>query len=139
MKRYSFRLFKNFIKTGNLHSLDMSLMYFAAVIQLLSLIGFILTFISMNLNIEITFVNIFKYIVEALISLYVSTIILELIAVLYKRNSFIKIWKGILTFPIFMLTWLPISIVCFISKKTKWDIISHSRNVNIKEILNEKN
>ena len=117
----------------------MSLMYFAAVIQLLSLIGFILTFISMNLNIEITFVNIFKYIVEALISLYVSTIILELIAVLYKRNSFIKIWKGILTFPIFMLTWLPISIVCFISKKTKWDIISHSRNVNIKEILNEKN
>lgn len=138
MKRYSLKLFKNFIKTGNIASLDMSLMYTAAVIQLLSLIGFILTFVSLNLHLEITYVSILKYIIEALISLYVSTIIIELIALIYKKRNLNKIWQGVLTFPLFMLSWLPISVVCFISKKTKWDIISHSRNVNIKDILNEK-
>lgn len=135
MKKYSFKLFKNYLKTGNIASLDMSLMYCAAVFQLLGVLCFILTFINVQLNADISLLSKAKYFLNSLISIYIGFLVTELFVILYKRNNIMKVWKGILEFPIFMLTWIPISIVCIIKKKTKWDIISHSRDVKIKEVL----
>lgn len=135
MRRYSFKLFKNYLKTGNIASLDMSMMYVAAVFQLLSVLCYILTFINVITNIDISLISISKYIIESLVSIYMGFLVTELLVIIYKKDNIFKVWKGILYFPLFMLTWLPISIVCFIKKKTKWDIIKHTRDVKIKDVL----
>lgn len=137
MRRYSFKLLKNFFKTGKLASLDMSLTYQAAVFQLLGVICSILTFVNIIAGIEVTAIEIVKYFLSALLNIYIGFIITELIIILYKKESVKKVWKGILAFPIFMLTWIPISVICFIIKKTKWDVIKHSRNVKINEVLSK--
>ena len=135
MRRYSFKLIKNFIKTGKIASLDMALMYQAAVFQILGVICFLLTFFNIVLGMDVTALAIVKYLIQTLVSMYFGFVFTETVIIVYKKQSVKEIWKGIVNFPIFMLTWIPISIVCFIVKKTKWDVIKHSRDVKIKEVL----
>ena len=138
MKRYSFKLFKNFIKTGKIASLDMSMMYIATIFQILSFLMFVITFVFVKMQADVTIWNVIKYILESIVGLYITSIIVELLAIIYKKEKLKQVWKGLIYFPIFILTWLPINVVCYISKKTKWDVIKHSRNIKINEILSQK-
>ena len=42
--------------------------------------------------------------------------------------------KGILMYPIFMVTWLAINVKCMIKPNTKWEKIEHKRDVKINDI-----
>lgn len=45
--------------------------------------------------------------------------------------------KGIITFPIFILTWVPINIAACFGKKGKWEEIDHTKDITIENILEE--
>jgi hypothetical protein len=48
-----------------------------------------------------------------------------------------KLFKGLLMFPIFMLSWLVINFKCLFKRETTWEKIEHNRNVNIKDVDTE--
>ena len=60
------------------------------------------------------------------------------ISAYYKQLKPSKIMHGIILFPIFMLTWLPINIKCIFAKESTWKEIKHSRNIDIQELINKK-
>ena len=136
MKLYSFKLFKNYIKTGDLSSLDMSLVYLGPLMQIISLISFIMLIVFKILGIHLY--DIFSYAFSTGILYFVLTyligISIELFVLLYKKKKITNILSGVVLFLIFIFTWLPINIICFIKKYSKWEEIKHDRSIKLEEI-----
>lgn len=42
--------------------------------------------------------------------------------------------KSVLTFPLFMVTWLPLQIVSLVRRTRQWNIISHTRSLSVGEL-----
>ncbi len=136
-KRYSHKLFKNFLKTKKISSLDMSLIYYGPIIQIISFIDLILLIIFRMLNIPLydIFSLLFAYGWMYFIVTYLIGILCELFVLIYKKKQIKSVISGIFLFLIFIFTWIPINILCMLKKQTKWDEIKHDRNVKINELV----
>ena len=67
---------------------------------------------------------------------YLGSIILNIIVIKLLHKKIKDHYKGILGFSFFILTWIPINILCLFKKTKRWEQIHHTRNVNIENILN---
>ena len=136
MKLYSPKLFIDFIKTGNLSSLDMSVVYLGPLMQILSVINLLILISFKILGIELY--DIFSYAFAAgaiyFVLAYLIGILIELFVIIYKKKSITSIFSGVLLFLFFIFTWVPINIVCFVKKYTKWEEIKHERSIKIEEL-----
>lgn len=138
MKRYSFRLFKTYRKTKQLSCLDMALVYLGPLWQVIGFIGTVMLMIFHFLGIQLydLFSYFFAFGIWFFILSYFIGIGLELFILWYKDKKASTVVSGILLFPVFVMTWIPINIVCLVKKHTKWEEIRHDRNVEIKDVLN---
>lgn len=134
---YSPKLIKNFLKTGNIASLDMALIYSGPIIQLLIFFDIILSLILQSTNTEynILFSHLSINGILGLVSTYLIALLVELFVILYKKKNPAEVLSGIIFFLVFIITWVPINIVCLLKKQTKWEEIKHSRNINIDEMV----
>ena len=137
MKLYSPKLFVDYLKTGNIASLDMSLTYMAPIIQILSFINLIMLIIFSILRIELYDIFSFFYATRWVyfVIAYLLGILVEIFVLLYKHKNPRKVFSGILFFVVFIFTWIPINIICLLKKHTKWEEIKHNANVKINDIL----
>ena len=137
MKRYSPKLFWTFLKTGRISCLDMSLVYLGPLMQLLGFIDLIMLIIFRIVNFELY--DIFSYVFATgwlwVVISYLLGIITELFVLWFKGKKPHKLVSGIIMFIIFIFTWIPINIICFVKKHTKWEEIKHDRNVKINEVV----
>ncbi len=138
MKRYSWKLFKTYQKSKRLSCLDMSLVYLGPLMQVVGAIQILMLVIFHVLGIQLY--DLFSYFFATgfvfFISSYLLGIFMELFVLWYKDKSASKLVSGILLFPLFIATWIPINICCMVKKYTKWEEIRHDRNVEIKDVLN---
>lgn len=126
LKYYAKDLLNTMQKTKNLHSFDMLCVNLAVPIQLIGLMGTVLTFIAC-LDIKLMIISgIITYLANVLMSLFLT---------IYYHKNVKKMLPGILLFALFIFTWLPISIYALVSKDNRWDPINHSRKVDIKELI----
>ena len=66
--------------------------------------------------------------------LFVAMLLISLLTLLHDKKSLKRVWKGIITSPIFMLSWFFINIVAFTKKKLEWKPISHIKSVSMAEM-----
>ncbi len=137
LKLYSHKLIIDYLKTGNIASLDMGLTYMAPIIQILSFINLVMLIIFRIVGIELFdifsmfFATRWIYFVVA----YLLSILVEVFVLLYKKKKPSKVVSGIILFMVFIFTWIPINIICLVKKHTKWEEIKHNANVKINDIL----
>lgn len=138
MKRYSWKLFKNYRKTQELSSLDMALVYLGPLWQVIGFVGTLMLMIFHFLGIHLydLFSYFFAFGILFFVLSYFLGVVLELFVLWYKDKKISSVTTGIFLFPIFVMTWIPINIVCLIKKHTKWEEIRHNRSVEIKDVLN---
>jgi hypothetical protein len=55
--------------------------------------------------------------------------------VIFDKKKLKNIFKGMFTLSIFMLTWVPINIVCIIKKDFYWEPIKHTRKLDINSVI----
>lgn len=131
-KIYSSKLLTN-IK-NNKSSLDMFLLYSSPIIQVLTVITFILSLIiNFQNKTLLTTQNMILMILLTIIA-YLAQISICLYVIILNKKSIKKYLSGILLFPIFLLTWIPINIIILIKKNIKWQSIPHTHTVSIDEI-----
>lgn len=137
MKRYSIKLFKEGIKNKRLECIDMSLFFIAPIVQLLQLMVIIMYGLLVMFNFG-TY-KIIAILAEtkgySFLLGYIFCIILSLIVLKVEGKSIRKSYKGILTLYFFMLTWIPISILCLFKKDHVWEHIEHNRVINIDSVV----
>ena len=70
---------------------------------------------------------------------YSVTALISLFVVIFEKKNVKDTIKGILTLAVFMLTWVPINIVCMFKKNYSWTPIEHHRVVDIDSIVEMNN
>lgn len=131
-KQYSLKLLKTFFKTRNLSSLDMTLFYAAPLIQVISLIFPVADFIFNIIKGE--FFNISSIVFFGV--LYILNVLINIFVIKIYHKKIKDYYKGIFGFSFFIISWIPINIVCLIKKTNNWKPIVHSRNIKIENINN---
>lgn len=135
--RYDWKLLKAFFKNHNISAIDMALVFFAPIGQVIS---FVLTVVLILFKIYgIELFDVFSYMFSFgflfFILGYIANIIVNVFIVKYnKKNKVASLLSGILFFPIFLFTWIPINIKCLFKRDSKWKEIKHTRSINIDEI-----
>lgn len=131
-RQYHRELIKAFIRYHNLASIDMYLNNLAAIVQVISIFVLLATFIEKVVTTRIVFTvgGILGMIVS-----YLGTILLTLFVTVYNKKSINGMVPALLLFTIFMLTWLPLNIICLFKKNIEWKHIGHNKNVNIDDII----
>ncbi len=136
MKRYSPKLLLNYIKTGNISSLDMGLVYFGPLFQIISVITLSMLIGFKIFGVELTdiFSYFFAYNIVFFVVMLIFGLSIEIFVLLYKNKTIKGMWSSIIMFSVFLVSWIPINIVCFLKKHTKWEEIKHTRSISINEI-----
>lgn len=116
---------------------DMSLFFLAPVVQVLSFALIILLMIYSVLDIQVS--DIMKFLYDnkifSLILGYGGSILISIFVVLVEKKKVKNTFKGMLTLSIFMITWIPINVVCLIKRDYVWEPIEHHRTVEIESIV----
>lgn len=72
---------------------------------------------------------------SSLICCYLTSVALSIFALKVNNKKITYYLKGIITFPIFILTWIPVNIIALWKRNYKWERIEHNRKINIEKIL----
>lgn len=141
LKVYNKKLLEAHIKNRNIASLDMFFVFMAPVMQILSF-GLTITLFLFNMfNVELY--DMFSYMYASgivfFLVLYLCNVLINIYVATYNKKKCEDIMSGIILFSLFILTWIPINIVCMVKKHTVWEPIKHSRKVKIDELVNDNN
>ena len=140
--KYGSRLFKG-IFSGNFSCYDMLMVIMPAM--LLTLISTVVNIVAVPLGLLFEFSNLLmllKTLSQTLIGFYLIFFTLGLLTTISEWDqihcSTHKKLLYTLTFPLFMFTYVPISVIALF-KKVKWDPINHSISKNLGEIFENSN
>ena len=117
----------------------MSLFFLAPVTQVVGVILMILLIIYDIFDIRIgdIFAFLFAYRYLFFILSYIVSVLIAIFIVRYNKKQVKESISGIIAFPIFLITWIPINIVCLFTKKIKWEPIKHTRDISIDNITSD--
>lgn len=127
---YFKELIIKFSKTKNISCLDMILVHFAPFLQLISLIPIVLTPIIYYKNID----NILVFSVLSSILYYLAQVLLALFVVKVNKKNIKNFLSGIILFPLFILSWIPINFIILLKKEIEWEHIEHKSSIKIEEM-----
>ena len=131
-KKYHRALVKSFIKNHNLAAVDMYLNNLAAIVQVISVIVVLAGLIERMITTKVVFT--IGGIVGFIFS-YLATFVVTLFVTLYNKKSVSGMLPSLILFTLFMLSWIPINVVCLFKKNVKWHHIGHNKSVSIEEII----
>ncbi len=134
-QKYAPLLIKNMPK--NKSCLDLLMLYFAPIVHIFTILILMLSLVINIINGDYSVIISKQSIINSIIfsvAIYLAQIIICVYTVLVGKKNLKKYISGILLFPVFMITWLPINIVILFQKNVKWQHIPHSKNVTIDEV-----
>lgn len=130
MRIYTPKLLLQFLKTCNISNLDMAFNFCGSFfhVALMANLG-LFRFYNLLHRYPLIAQDYIGYALGLIIQ-----IIIPIASVLVLKKDLKKLWKGILFFPLFILTWLPINIICLFKKDIKWETIKHDRVIKIEDV-----
>ncbi len=139
LKVYGGKLFKTFLKKGNIASFDMVMMYSAPLMVVLGFLLAIVLFLFHIFGVELF--DFFSYLYASgllfFIVFYIANVALNIFVVKYNHKSVRNIMGGVLLFTLFIATWIPINIICLFKKTETWEPIKHDRSdVDLDKLVN---
>lgn len=141
LRIYGGRLFLNIFKNGNMTSLDMLMMFMAPIVQVISLILFLVLIEFRFLGIELF--DLFSYLFASGILFFIVTYLIGVATNVFvfaiNRQKISEVLSSVFLFALFIFTWIPINIVCLVKKDVTWKPITHTRNVDVDALLNKNN
>lgn len=75
-------------------------------------------------------INLLRFIIPT----FFLPIAVALFIMIIDKKPIKRMWKGLLMYPIFMLSWLLINFKCLFKQETTWEKIEHNRDVGIKDL-----
>ena len=140
--KYGTKLLKGIFTKGSFSCFDMTMNIMPAMILtlasiILNVVGAVIGFLTHGDLLLLT-ISVLELILNTVLIMFIVGIITTITE--WKQihcSTFKKILYSF-TFPLFMLTYIPISIVALF-KKVKWKKIEHNKSRTVEEIINENN
>ena len=135
-KKYGYKLFKGMLD-GDFSCFDMTMNYApAAIISVISIVinlGYIITHFLLNKS----YGYLFNQLGAMALGMYGMLFLISILTTIMEWNNIYTTWYKkifyIFTCPIFLITYLPITIIALF-KKVSWRPIDHSRKLTLDEI-----
>lgn len=109
-----------------IYTLGMPMMLISLVVSLLDIIKFLI------------FPHKYAFSIIGGIKFSAITILIAVLQALFitvaQKKNIKKVWKGIATYPIFLVSWFMINIVAFFNLKMQWKPIKHVKSIEIHEV-----
>ena len=118
-------------RKGGLRAFDMIVFLLGPFVQALSVVPLALAILSAALKGELC-----EYVLTAALSLVIAWVGCSVLAAILARigGYGTTVVKSVMTFPLFMATWLPLQVVSLVRRTYEWKIISHTRGVSVREL-----
>lgn len=133
---YDGDLLSHFFRTGNMPSLDMALVFMAPIMQLLGLVLLLILILFKLCGIELAdiFSYFFAYGLVFFVVTYIIGILLNMFIFKLNKRKIKDVLSSILLFSVFLVTWIPINIICLVKRDITWEPITHDRNINVESL-----
>lgn len=134
-ERYSFKLFKKSIKERNLSMFDAALFLFQPIRLLIIIFTTLMMYLQMWMP-EFFYFTDLSAILPTWFWIAINVILYgQLPLSLLLERAPLKGYLGMFIYPIFVVTWFPIAIVGFFTRKnTEWSHTVHTRSIRVEEI-----
>lgn len=137
LETYMTRLIKCTLKTKSLCCVDLMMFFVAPVMQVLY---FITLLLGITLNVLYINYHLFpqneiysKFFMSADYS-YFTSVLIAIIVIFVEKKGALKIFKGVISYWVFIMSWIPINIVCLLKRNTQWHEIKHTRSLTLIEL-----
>ena len=140
MRLYCLKLWGHFLKTGNQSAFDMSMNFIAPIVQIVCLIEFftLIVFRIYNVQLYDVFSTMYSSGMFFLLLSYVTGVIVSVFVIKYNQRKAKNVISSIVLFAMFILTWIPINLICLFKRNMVWEEIKHKRGIDVKEMTLEK-
>lgn len=135
---YSKRLFLRFLKEKDFSSLDKIFFMISPYMQVFALLPVILMIIANAFHLaDDSFMHSAMFTTSlGFVTGYFMTIVVSIFTIVWYKQDIKGSLIGIFLFMIFMMTWIPINIICMIKKNSfNWVPVKHCRNVDINVLI----
>ena len=130
-KLYFTKLMKKGIKDKKIVCIDSAIFLSSVIIQFITAISYVCHFFINLLQGNV--LNNIK--ILSLIIVYFTSIVVAIFSVKLNKKHIRHYIKGIITLPIFIISWIPINVIACFKRQGKWDKIEHTRNISIDKML----
>ena len=127
LQKYEGVLIRNSLR-GSRQCFDMCMLNLLPVVTLVSMIATALAYVFVD--IPFSFI---PFVLVLIAMAWAGTSIGSLVSVIKSGCSVRQNIKGILAFPVFIVTWAPVLIACFFKRKMVWTPIRHDKAVSIED------
>lgn len=131
-RRYTKPLLANYFEEGDFSNFDKVMFLMAPYMQILAFVLMVALLIFKFMGVELY--DIFSYffnlglwcfLISYLVSALISAIIIK-----YYNHSVFKNLHGIFLFAMFIISWIPINIICMFKSNVSWTPIEHGQHLN---------
>lgn len=135
--KYSGKLMKTGLKRKIPQCIDMSLFFMAPIVQVLSLfvMGLFIIVGLMSIRVPNAPLMVFQNTGVFVLMIYSLCVVISLLVLKLQNKSIKKSLKGVFTLSIFMLSWVPINMICLCKREHTWEPIEHNSNITIEELV----
>jgi cellulose synthase/poly-beta-1,6-N-acetylglucosamine synthase-like glycosyltransferase len=139
MQKYGKPLLRKAIKDKNMLCWDLVMLYICPIMQVFGIIP-IGIYILLNLfNISVTgsMASLQACVISIVLafgSAFVMSIVSAFAVVLKEKKNVLSVLGSVITFAFFILTWIPINVICVFTKDCVWHPIMHTRTLKLSDI-----
>ena len=137
LELYGGRLFARAVDQHDMVSFDMYLTFLSPILQVVSTVTGVIAGGLMLWQGRLVPMHLFLIVAVAAGSVLASAVgcaVVALAAVLMKQTPMTGMAKSILSFWLFMFSWMVITFVSIVKKQKSWDPIAHTQSVTISEL-----
>lgn len=138
--RYHGELMKKAVFQRNFQCIDMLMMGYAPLVQIMCFIITIVLFAYKLSGVEINNLSAAFFTYYELYSIlitYVLQVVFAVFTVILAHKDVRSTMVATLLFPIFWLTWLPLNILCLFKNNIAWEPIRHTGSMDVQPALRE--
>ena len=134
---YSLPVSKKLYRNRMLHGLDLVSLFRSVHMHVLWFASIIVTFILKLIDIlekQAPPAELWGLLFTSFITSWLMMTGAAALIVVLEKKLQPGIWRGILTFWFFIMSWLPINIICLFRKPKEWEQIRHERSIRIQDV-----
>ncbi len=133
LQEYTKDLAKSAIEKKTLMNFD-GLLYIVGtapmfVITILLLLSNAVVYLGQQMTTTAFIMNILRYVIPT----FIIPIFTAIAIMIIDKKPILKMWKGLIMYPVFLGSWLVINFKCLFKRDTTWDKIEHNRDVKIED------
>ena len=138
IKRYTKELAIAAKENKKMMNLDGLLYIVGSIPMFIITIALLLTNFIMYNSASITTAELIKNLIMYLVPTFVLPIFVGIFAMWLDGRKIKPMAKGLLCYPLFLLTWICINFKCLFIRNTSWEKINHVRSIKITDVSNSK-